>query len=704
MKTKNPTALSNSVKIALALVLLLISGTAKAEGTNDQLPAVATPSNSSIVSPVMHAGFEKTINNDDGIPLAREDVVPLKTAVSGNSGTTAEDAQLKISGRATNAKMQTFLARSNFNQLQTVFREASQMVDARHVNPPSYEVRTQAAVMGVMMALNNSEFLRANGVNQNTQALQSVQMQLQQVAQTQVARDANQALALMQTVSELVSRGTGIRREAVALEFFNGTMDSLDKYSAFMPEAGNGAPGAMLDTVMTAGLEENIVGVGVELKAHAQGVEIIGVVENSPAAELGLREGDLIVAIAQQNMAGRTLNEVADRLGGAAGSSITVDISRDGQKFRGTMVRRRFYVSSVTGVKIIDPATATGYIRMKQFSESSKVDLEKALFSLHNQGMKNLVFDLRGNPGGLLDVCVEISDMFLTKGVIVSTKGRNASDNTQEVAKFAQTWAVPLVVLVDDNSASASEIFAAAIQENDRGIVVGRTSYGKGTVQTHFPMNSAPAILKLTTAKFYSPNGREMSGSGVTPDVTVNTQVTGYRGTDNDADVQAAKTLINQNAPSMLLSGNLNRNQLNIGQNYNAPNNYNFNNSNYTPNYPNVNPNFPAPGQNYNLSNGWNGAPAFNNGNMNAPNYNNVPNNYNFNSTPNFPAPNQNYNLSNSWNGAPAFNNGNMNAPNFNNVPSNYNFNNTSNFPSHYPRPGMFNPQANQVPAGLNEL
>jgi carboxyl-terminal processing protease len=136
--------------------------------------------------------------------------------------------------------------------------------------------------------------------------------------------------------------------------------------------------------------------------------------------------------------------------------------------------------------------------------------------------MKSLIIDLRGNPGGLLTTCVEISDRFLACGTIVSTKGRLSSDNMLEQATYARTWSMPLVVLVDGDSASASEIFAAAIQENNRGIVVGTKSYGKGSVQTHFPLSTIGGDLRLTTALFYSPAGRKMAGAGVTPDVEVN--------------------------------------------------------------------------------------------------------------------------------------------------------------------------------------
>jgi hypothetical protein len=166
--------------------------------------------------------------------------------------------------------------------------------------------------------------------------------------------------------------------------------------------------------------------------------------------------------------------------------------------------------------------------------------MDEALMNLHRSGMQSLVLDLRGNPGGLLTTAIELSNKFLPSGTIVSTRGRTTQDNMQEKASNTQTWKVPLVVLIDENSASASEIFAAAIQENGRGVIVGRQSYGKGTVQTHFPLRSVGGNLKLTTAKFYSPKGREMANAGVTPDVQVT--ATSYRGTPStaDQDIQSA--------------------------------------------------------------------------------------------------------------------------------------------------------------------
>jgi len=185
------------------------------------------------------------------------------------------------------------------------------------------------------------------------------------------------------------------------------------------------------------------------------------------------------------------------------------------------MTRRTVDVPSVEDVHMLDATAGIAYLKLDTFPARSAAELEQGLWTLHRQGMKTLVMDVRDNPGGLLTAAIEVSNKFVPTGVIVSTRGRNETDNSRTEAQGVNVWKVPLIVLIDEHSASASEIFAAAIQENDRGLIVGRQSYGKGTVQTLFPLSSISAGLRLTTAKFYSPRGREMAESGVAPDVVV---------------------------------------------------------------------------------------------------------------------------------------------------------------------------------------
>jgi carboxyl-terminal processing protease len=231
-------------------------------------------------------------------------------------------------------------------------------------------------------------------------------------------------------------------------------------------------------------------------------------------------------------------------IGGPAGTPVLLGIVRDEQPARlFTLSRRRVEIHSVSQSRMIGEDAKVGYIKLDQFAKNSSREIDEALWELYRQGMQSLVIDVRGNPGGLLTTAVELSNKFLPCGQIVSTRGRNAGDNTAENATYARTWKVPLVVLIDNNSASASEIFAAAIQENERGIVVGRNSYGKGTVQTHFPLQTVGGNLKLTTAKFYSPNGRVMAGAGVEPDVPVELPSDSESSMSVDVDIDAAITV-----------------------------------------------------------------------------------------------------------------------------------------------------------------
>lgn len=449
-----------------------------------------------------------------------------------------EKLQLRISSRYQDPKMLSLLNSTNMRQMTSLFQEVSQTIDSRHVSPTSYEVRTSAALNGLLLALGNPEFLAAAGARGNDASLQQATESVRKFRdqlELQPARSAEDAMGVMQWVASTLNQQLGVRQEIVALEFINATLDSLDKYSSLMPNKVGNAPSAQAN-VSTASLEERIVGVGIEMKKHDNGALIMGTVEESSAAEAGLKRGDVLTQIGSQSLAGMSLNQIAELITGPAGTTVDIQIDRTGQKYGATLERRSVYVSSVASAQIVDPTRKVGYVKLKQFSESSAEDLEKAMWNLYNNGMNSLVVDLRGNPGGLLTESIQVSDLFLPSGVIVSTKGRNASDNTTETAKRAKTWNLPLVVLVDENSASASEIFAAAIQDNGRGVVVGRHSYGKGTVQTHFPLNTVSGILKLTTAKFYAPSGREMAGAGVTPDYLV-----------QNANEETASTLADDN-------------------------------------------------------------------------------------------------------------------------------------------------------------
>lgn len=498
--------------------LNLLSQSHKAEQPPDLIQVAVRPS---ALRPAQQVPAQMELSAPSQLPSAAPSVPPSAQPTE----TDAERLQLRISSRYQDPKMLSLLNSTSMRQMTSLFLEVSQTIDARHVNPTSYEVRTAAALNGLLRALDNPEFLAAAGARGSDSSLQQATDSVRKFRdqlELQPTRSAEEAMGVMQWVATTLNQQLGIRQEIVALEFINATLDSLDKYSSLMPNKVGNAPSAQAN-VSTAGLEERIVGVGIEMKTHDNGALIMGTVEGSSAAEAGLKRGDVLIQIGTQPLTAKSLSQIAELITGPAGTTVEIQIDRAGQKYGATLERRSVYVSSVAGAQIVDSTRQVGYVKLKQFSESSAEDLEKAMWNLYNNGMSSIIIDLRGNPGGLLTESIQVSDLFLPSGVIVSTKGRNASDNTTETAKRAKTWNLPMVVLVDENSASASEIFAAAIQDNGRGVVVGRHSYGKGTVQTHFPLTTVSGILKLTTAKFYAPSGREMAGAGVTPDYLVKT-------------------------------------------------------------------------------------------------------------------------------------------------------------------------------------
>jgi carboxyl-terminal processing protease len=192
-------------------------------------------------------------------------------------------------------------------------------------------------------------------------------------------------------------------------------------------------------------------------------------------------------------------------------------------------VRQRVQIRSITRTMLLDPEQGIGYIRMEGFQDNTAAELDEALRSLERQGMRALIWDLRGNPGGLLETAAEVIDRFIDRGVLVSTRGRSPEQNQVFNAHGGPARSYPLALVVDENSASASEIVAGAIKDHRRGTIVGRTTYGKWSVQTiiHLPGETG---LKLTTAKFYSPDNRNYSDTGLAPDVAV-PEPTGLRTT-----------------------------------------------------------------------------------------------------------------------------------------------------------------------------
>ncbi len=216
-------------------------------------------------------------------------------------------------------------------------------------------------------------------------------------------------------------------------------------------------------------------------------------------------------------------DRAADLLRGAEGSRVRLLLQRDGipEPFEMVLTRRRVEVPSIENVTLLDAQHGIGYLKISSFQKTTAAELDDALWKLHRQGMRSLIMDLRGNPGGWLDAAVAVADRFLDSGGIVTTRGKNGIENQNYTAQPAGTWGVPLMVLIDGESASASEILAGAIRDNHRGTLIGQTTYGKGSVQGLFHTRTLNCGLRLTVSKFYSPTGRAISRQGVDPNIAV---------------------------------------------------------------------------------------------------------------------------------------------------------------------------------------
>jgi len=406
------------------------------------------------------------------------------------------------------------LGRVTLDQTLDLYQEVLVKIQSHYVEAPDYKALVERGDNDLEVALSEPAFLRAQAPEADARAVEACRAELRRVLGTQLVQTRSDARDAVALAAGLVQQRLGIAPNAVALEFVCGAANALDVYSSYL------TPSQLNDVYSQ--IEGNFVGLGVELKADNGALLIVRVIGGSPASLSGIRPGDRIIAVDGRSTASYSTDQAANLLQGPEGSVVRLAVAGPGEEPRQVDVRRqRVEVPSVDEVRLADPAAGVAYLRLTCFQKTTSRDLDAALWDLHRQGMRSLVMDLRGNPGGLLVTAVDVADKFLEQGVIVSTHGRNLQEDFTYSAHESGTWRVPLVVLIDRDSASAAEIFAGAIRDHRRGTIVGARSYGKGSVQGIFPLGLANAGLRLTTAKFYSPNGRPYAGVGVEPDIAV---------------------------------------------------------------------------------------------------------------------------------------------------------------------------------------
>ncbi len=313
----------------------------------------------------------------------------------------------------------------------------------------------------------------------------------------------------------------------------NGVLQSLDPYSAYMsPE--------LFKSMQTESKGE-FGGLGIEIGMEAGVVKVIAPIADTPAEKAGIKAGDYIVRINKEQVQGKTLMEAVKLMRGPVGSSIDLTIRRrDIKKPLTFKIQRQIIEVKSVDSKILGNQKNIGYIRLKSFNENSDRQFIKKIKSYEKQKLIGYIVDLRNNPGGLLSQAIAITDFFLEKGEIVSTKGRKISETRKFFAKAGDgIKGKPVIVLINNGSASASEIFAGALKDHKRAIILGENSYGKGSVQSIIPLRNGGGI-RLTISKYYLPSGKSISEVGVSPDITVKEQNEFKLDTDDDNQLKYA--------------------------------------------------------------------------------------------------------------------------------------------------------------------
>jgi len=364
-----------------------------------------------------------------------------------------------------------------------------------------------------------------------------------------LSSDANAPLPLedLRTFAEIMDRIKAAYVEPVddktLLEnAIKGMLSNLDPHSAY------------LDPAEFAELQQSTSGefggLGIEVGQEEGFLKVISPIDDTPASKAGIQPGDLIIKIDGQPTKGLNMTESVDKMRGKVGSKIVLTIVREGAPpFDVELERAVIKVKSVKS-QLLDEHY--GYLRISQFQVNSGEEVGKALALLKKQNdgnkLRGIILDLRNNPGGVLQAAVEVTDHFLTKGLIVYTKGRIANSELRFSADPEDASnGVPLVVLINGGSASASEIVAGALQDHKRAVLMGTDSFGKGSVQTVLPLNNERG-LKLTTALYYTPNGRSIQAQGIVPDIVVHrAKITSEQDSENFKEADLAGHLGNGN-------------------------------------------------------------------------------------------------------------------------------------------------------------
>ena len=525
----------------LAAVVLLLAGTAVAEPFLKWVPAGPVPAQSgspqaddlaSRTTALVHQGrwsdvvtiCERAARKGTLDPaLAKQyDLAKLHCDVARRHAEPAYRRQLSLLSEA---------------EARRAYGEILGRIASHHVDRPDFARLSSRGLLALEIALDDPGFRNTHAAQATPDRRQAYEGQVDRIMTTRPVASQADAEAVATWVARAGHSILGIPPAVTLMEMAAAAVGGLDEYSAFL------TTGQLED--LYSQIEGNFVGLGVELKSASDGLLVVHVIPGSPAERSGIRAGDHLIGVGGRSIGGLSVDEAAHLLQGPEGSLVTLAVVRGPGAARAVTVRREHVeVPSIEDAAIVDAAAGIARIRLTSFQKTTAADLEAALRRLHGAGMRSLVLDLRGNPGGLLSAAVDVADLFIDRGLVVATRGRSPEEDFNYTAARSGTWRMPLVVLIDGDSASSSEILAGAIRDHRRGTIVGSRSYGKGSIQGIFPLEAAGVGMRLTTAKFFSPRGLPFSGVGVEPDVAVVTAARPAGGQLAQADAQQADSAL----------------------------------------------------------------------------------------------------------------------------------------------------------------
>jgi len=416
--------------------------------------------------------------------------------------------------RSAEKAYQEALRRITEGEARQLFVECLRRINSHHVTNPDFHKLINRGCLAIEVAISDPGFQSIHARQATPDRIAFFQRHVQHILEGRSIATLKDAETVAIWIVRAAQSVVGVPPAVSFLEMAAASVGGLDEYSAFL------TTGQLND--LYAQIEGNFVGLGVELKSAEDGLLVVHVISGSPAERSGLKAGDHVIGIAGKPIAGMHVDAAAQLLQGPEGSRVTLAVLRGVGPARAMTVRREHVeVPSIEDVQLLDQVNGIGYLHITSFQKKTASDLDTAMRQLNASGMQSLIIDLRGNPGGLLSAAVDVSDLFIDRGLVVATRGRSPEEDFNYTASHRGTWHTPLTLLIDGDSASSSEIFAGAIRDHYRGKIIGSRSYGKGSIQGIFPMDVAGVGMRLTTAHFYSPTGQPFSRVGVSPDLWV---------------------------------------------------------------------------------------------------------------------------------------------------------------------------------------